>query len=80
MKWSQELEHARSGPVLHLPYGGVDGREMPFPHHSLPIESGKAGHEVVKAGELSCPSPAAALGRVSLVPCLGNTGELALMA
>lgn len=51
----------------------------PSPHHpSMPEAGVRAGHEVIGAGELALPPPAAALGRAGLMPHLGNTVEMTL--
>lgn len=44
----------------------------------MPEADGRAGPEVIRAGELSLPLTAAALGRVAPMPHLDNTVELAL--
>jgi hypothetical protein len=41
-------------------------------------DRGEQAPGVMRAGELSCPSPVAALGRAGPLPCLGSTVELAL--
>ncbi|KAK7825257.1 hypothetical protein U0070_009746 [Myodes glareolus] len=51
-----------------------------YPTPLPPVVGGRAGSEVIRAGELLLSSPAAALGRAASKPLLGNTAELVLMA
>lgn len=57
-------------PITHLSGSSMGRGDPPPPSSSMAAAGGRAATEVIRAGELSLPSSAAALGKVAPASCL----------
>lgn len=75
---SPEHKLERSDHTHHLSYGDNGQRREGLSHLTDPVASERVVLEVTRARE-PCLSPAEALCRVTLTPCLSNIVELVLL-